>query len=48
MVIEIPGKIATNTWKYQGNIMEFCERGKVGTLVVSNQMDKILCFAKYK
>ena len=29
---KIPGNLLKNTWKNHGNIMEFCQSGKVGTL----------------
>ena len=29
---KIPGNLLQKTWKNHGNIMEFCQSGKVGTL----------------
>ena len=43
MVTKIPGKIVKSTWKYQGNIREFCRRGKVGTLVNFSTVDLSYC-----
>ena len=42
--MEVTLKIMKNTWKFAGEILEFCQCGKVGTMKYKRQKRKALGF----
>ena len=46
---KIPGNLLKKTWKNHGNIMEFCQSEKVGTLNLASTTDHFVAtFMEYK